>query len=185
MPAPARMHVGPHRGAFPAMNASRACEPGLRDSVSGREIREGGLSLLSPALAGAPVDGRRATGGPWPVSLASTQRRPQGGLRGHHGGDARAGGLSRAAGDHRALRTRYSPRRGGSPPRSKALGPTEEASAMGGLPCGGYAVATHVKSLHLVRMRGQPERRLARGGFEKPAAGRLGVDRCADCRRSR
>ena len=185
MPAPARMHVGPHRGAVPAMNASRACEPGLRDSVSGREIREGGLSLLSPALAGAPVDGRRATGGPWPVSLASTQRRPQGGLRGHHGGDARAGGLSRAAGDHRALRTRYSPRRGGSPPRSKALGPTEEASAMGGLPCGGYAVATHVKSLHLVRMRGQPERRLARGGFEKPAAGRLGVDRCADCRRSR
>jgi len=63
MPAPARMRVGPHRGAVPAMNASRASEPGLRDSVSGREIREGGLSLLPPALAGVPVDGRRAPAG--------------------------------------------------------------------------------------------------------------------------
>ena len=71
MPAPARMHVGPHRGAVPAMNASRACEPGLRPPVSGREITKGRLSpgrCMPPPSRGREAQGAERADGTRPAA---------------------------------------------------------------------------------------------------------------------
>ncbi len=59
-PAP----LTPHSGAVSSTKTIEIARPQLRDSVSGREIREGGLSLPlpSPTLAGRTSHGGDAGG---------------------------------------------------------------------------------------------------------------------------
>jgi hypothetical protein len=130
-----RCPLPPHSGAVSSPKTFQTARPQLRDSVSGREIREGGLSLLSPALAIAPVDGPSC---PCWAGLGLLSLETSGIVRslrsvlagaalrlpeGQQGGDAVTGGVvSKAAGDRDATRARTSPRRGGSHPGSKERG---------------------------------------------------------------